>query len=456
MTFRLTAKQQQAQAVLASDAKHLMLFGGSRSGKTFLLVRNVIMRAMKAPNSRHVIFRYRFNSIKASVIVDTFPKVMQLAFPGVGYKLDKTDWYATFPNGSQLWFGGLDDPQRAEKILGMEFVTIYFNECSQIPYESRNLAITRLAQQVEQQAQGVEGQMLRPRVYYDENPPSKAHWTYRAFVQKLDPETKEPLKNPDEYAWFKINPADNTDNIAADYLETLQNMSARLRKRFLDGEFGDATPGALFTDETIDTYRVLDGKLPDMVRVVVAVDPSGSGDVDNADNDAIGIVVAGLGTDGNAYVLEDCTVKAGPATWGGVATTAFDRHEADLIVGEANYGGAMVGHTIQTARPRTPFQIVTATRGKHVRAEPFSALYEQGKVRHVGNFHELEDELTSFTTNGYLGGASPNRADALIWALTALFPAMVKPKKEETGQVSIPSLASSFGGRRSVQIPGLR
>jgi phage terminase large subunit-like protein len=174
---------------------------------------------------------------------------------------------------------------------------------------------------------------------------------------------------------------------------------------------------------------VLDGRVPDLVRVVVAVDPSGSGDVDNADNDAIGIVVAGLGTDGNAYILEDCTVKAGPATWGRVATSAFDRHSADVVVGEVNYGGAMVQQTIQTARARTPYKAVTASRGKAVRAEPISALYETGKVRHVGYFRELEDELVAFSTVGYLGDRSPNRADALIWALAELFPGMVRPAK---------------------------
>ena len=216
MTFALTPKQQQAQQVLAGDAKHIMLFGGSRSGKTFLLVRNIVTRALKAPQSRHVIFRYRFNSVKASVINDTFPKVMQLAFPQVPYKVDKTDWYATLPNGSQIWFGGLDDKERAEKILGMEFVTIYLNECSQIPYESRNLAITRLAQSVMQVIEGRAETPLKPRVYYDENPPSKAHYTYRLFVQKIDPETRLDLPNPEEFAWFKINPADNLDNIAAD------------------------------------------------------------------------------------------------------------------------------------------------------------------------------------------------------------------------------------------------
>jgi phage terminase large subunit-like protein len=167
---------------------------------------------------------------------------------------------------------------------------------------------------------------------------------------------------------------------------------------------------------------------------VVAVDPSGAGDTDNADNDAIGIVVAGLGTDGNAYLIEDCTVKAGPKVWGTVATNAYDRHEADCIVGETNYGGAMVNFVIQTCRQRTPFKVVTATRGKHIRAEPFSALYEQGKVRHVGEFADLEEEIVHFSTHGYVGTGSPNRADALFWALTELFPGIVKGKKAPRGE----------------------
>jgi phage terminase large subunit-like protein len=170
--------------------------------------------------------------------------------------------------------------------------------------------------------------------------------------------------------------------------------------------------------------------------------------VDNADNDAIGIVVAGLGIDGNAYVLEDCTVKAGPATWGGVATAAFDRHQADIVVGETNYGGAMVGQVIQSARPRTPFKMVTASRGKHVRAEPFSALYQQGKVRHAGRFVELEDELCAFSTVGWMGNGSPNRADALIWALAELFPAMTQPRKPPPAPVRVPSVATGWNARR--------
>ncbi|PZX29464.1 PBSX family phage terminase large subunit [Cupriavidus phytorum] len=429
--MKLNPKQAEAQVILAGDATHIMLFGGSRSGKTFLLTRNVVMRAMKAPNSRHCILRFRFNHVKNSVVLDTFPKVMKICFPGVEYVLSKTDWYAELPNGSQIWFGGLDDKERTEKILGMEFATIYLNEASQIPYGSVGIAVTRLAQKAFQVIRGRESVQLKPRMYYDCNPPNKAHWSYKLFVQKRDPDSGEQVRSPDDYAHFQINPDANKENLSDGYLDTLKNMSARLRKRFLDGEFADANPNALFPDENIEKWRVLDGVVPDMVRIVVAVDPSGSDDEVDADNDAIGIVVAGLGTDGNGYILEDCTVQAGPATWGKVAADAYDRHQADVIVGEINYGGAMVKHVIQTARPRTPYKQVTASRGKAVRAEPFSALYEQGKVRHVGYFREMEDEFAAFSTIGYTGPRSPNRADAAIWALTELFPGIVSDRRNK-------------------------
>lgn len=445
--MKLTVKQAEAQRILAGDATHQMLFGGSRSGKTFLLTRNVVTRALKAPHSRHAIFRFRFNALRASIVEDTFPKVMRLAFPNIPYKLDKEAWFARFPNGAETWFGGLDDKERTEKILGMEFATIYLNECSQLSYEARNMCVTRLAQSVDQVIDDIAAP-LRPRMYYDENPPSKAHWSYKLFVQKIDPETREPLRKPEDYAYFKINPHDNAENLAGNYLDTLEGMSARMRKRFLDGEFADATPGALFSDMDIEKWRADGGPLPDMVRIVVAVDPSGSGDVDNADNDAIGIVGVGLGVDGNAYVLEDGTIKAGPATWGSVATNMAERLGADRIVGETNFGGAMVGHVIKTANWRGSFSEVKASRGKVARAEPFSALYEKGKVRHAGRFAELEDELTAFTTNGYLGQGSPNRADALIWALAALFPALIAgPKPKTAAATPIPSMAGGFRSR---------
>lgn len=440
--FRFTAKQEEAQDYCTSDATHCMLFGGSRSGKTFLIVRNIVARALKAPGSRHLITRFRFNHLKSSIILDTFPNVMRKCFSRVKYNLSKSDWYAALPNGSEIWFAGLDDKERLEKILGKEYVTIYPNECSQIAWDSIQVLITRLGQRVMQVVKGLVPALLKLRMYYDCNPPTKAHWTFRIFKQKVDPDTKLPLAQPNDYVCFQMNPVDNQENLSPDYMRMLGQLSARMQRRFKDGEFGEAAPGALFDEAIIDRWRVLDGSLPEFVRVVVGVDPSGSGDADNADNDEIGEVVGALGVDGRAYLLEDLSLKAGPATWGRTAVTAYGRHKADVIVGEANYGGDMVRATVQTAAAaesmKVNFKKVTATRGKHVRAEPFSALYEQGKVRHVGLHPKLEDELCGMTTTGYTGTGSPNRADAWIWVLAELFPAVVNHKPNAKPVAPIP------------------
>jgi len=432
--FALTQKQCEANRLLGGPASHILLYGGSRSGKTFLIIRAICWRALYAPGSRHAVLRFRLAHVKASIVADTFPKAMKLCFPDEPWDLDKQEWRATFRRtGSEIWFGGLDDKERTEKILGMEFASIFLNECSQIPYSSRNLAVTRLAQRVQIKWENSEPTDMRLKMYYDENPPDKAHWTYRLFRQGIDPENKERLRDVGNYACLQVNPRDNLANLPDKYISTLEDLSARNRRRFLEGEFRDARPDALFSDEMFDRWRLLDLTdltLSDMQRIVVAIDPSGSGDIDNSENDAIGIIVAGLGTDGIGYCLEDLTVLAGPKTWGNIAVTAYDRWGADLIVAETNYGGAMVQQVIRTARPNVPFKAVQASRGKVVRAEPISALAEQGKVRMAGNFVELEEELCGFTTAGYTGSQSPNRADAFVWAFAELFPAIVKPRSE--------------------------
>ena len=449
--FHLTQKQEEARVLLSDEQRHTMLFGGSRSGKTFLLCRQIAVRALKTPGSRHVILRRHFNAVKTSIVLDTWPKMMSRCFPGVNYHIDKTYWFCQLPGGAEVWFGGLDDAERAEKILGKEFATIYLNEVSQIEFASREMARTRLAQECRM----VNGKTLPLKMWYDCNPPSSAHWSYKLFVEHRDPVTRHELSDRAEYASMRLNPADNKDNLPASYLSELSSLSASMRRRFLDGEFGSATPGQLFLPETFDQHRHTSGNLPDFVRVVVAVDPSGSGDTDNEDNDAIGIAVVGLGTDGNAYLLEDCTVKAGPATWGRVATDAYERHEADVVVGEINYGGAMVEHVIQSARRRTNYKTVTATRGKQVRAEPVSALVEQGKVRLAGYFPELEDELSGFTTHGYVGIGSPNRADALVWAVTELFPGVIAGPRDKHADKRIKiSPTISGASRRAGQFAG--
>lgn len=436
--FKLTSKQDEAIELFSSTAQFVLLYGGSRSTKTFTIVRTIIIRALAAAGSRHAILRFRFSHVKLSVVYDTFPKVMELCFPDCAYVLNKSDWFVTLPNGSEIWFGGLDDKERTEKILGNEYATIFLNECSQISYGPYLLMITRLAQRAYYTRNGVQHEM-RQIMFLDENPPMKGHWTYKIFIDQVDPETKKPIKSPEDYRHMLMNPKDNAENLPASYLKLLQNMPKRQRDRFWDGKFGDENENALWSSEIIEKSKVSGDDLPTFVRIVVAVDPSGANDDENKNNDDIGIGVVGLGTDGIAYVLEDLTVNAGPATWGKVATGAYERHEADRIIGESNFGGAMVEFVIKTANPNASYKSVTASRGKVVRAEPASALHETGKIKFVGDFTELEDELLSFTTTGYTGARSPNRADWFVWAITELFPAMTRPVKAPI-KINVPNL----------------
>jgi len=447
--FVLTQAQSRAMDMLTSDAENCTLAGGARSGKTFLLVRAVLIRAIRSPGSRHAIFRYRFNAVKTTIIRQTLPKVMELCFPGLMERshLDKTDWFLTLPNGSELWFGGLDDKERTEKILGSEYVTIYFNECSQIPYQSVVLAQTRLAQKIDG---------LKNKFYYDFNPPSKSHWTYRLFVEHVDPVSRKPVDSTD-YGFYLINPSDNAQNLDAGFLKRLEALPAKARERFLLGRFADASDGALWDVELIETCRVLGhvNSLPEFIRIVVAVDPSGCSGPEDVRSDEVGIVVVALGTDSHAYVLEDLSGRYGPEGWADIVNEAFKRHMADAVIGESNFGGDMVRAVIQAKNSSLPYKEVRASRGKVVRAEPVSALYAQGKVHHVGHFAEIEDQLCSFTTSGYSGLRSPDRADALIWGITELFPSLVRQKAESSDRVptvkTAPRSASRFDrfqGRR--------
>ena len=426
-TCELTGRQVEADDILESDATHCMLFGGSRSGKTFLIVRKIVARAIECP-SRHAIMRFRFNHVVTSVALDTLPKVVKLCFPGVenDCHLDKSLWVYNLPNGSSIWFGGLDEKERTEKILGQEYASIFLNECSQIPLDSRDIALTRLAQNT----------ALERKMYYDCNPPSKRHWTHMLFIDKIDPARNQPLTTPENYASIQINPNHNRKNLPADYIKDLDNLDERKRRRFLLGLFSDDDETALWTPEILDRNRLLEKEPPPMQRVIVAVDPSGCSGPEDFRSDEIGIVVVGLGDDGKGYVLEDLSGRFAPDRWKNIIASAFERHEADAVVAETNYGGAMVREVMRTATANQlpiPFREVHASRGKSVRAEPVAALFEQGRISLVGRFQELEHQLCAFTVSGWTGQRSPDRADAMIWGLTEIFPAMARanrPRRE--------------------------
>ena len=409
--------------VSQNGTRNTMFVGGARSGKTFMTIWILIHRALKAPGSRHAILRFRANSVRASIILDTLPKVMKTFFPGVRYKDNRQDSFISFSNGSEIWYGGLDDKERAEKILGLEFVSIYFNEASQIPYSSYLIAKTRLAQVVEYEDIGAKGKKitLGQRVYVDMNPTGNGHWTYATFILKIDPISKQPLPDGDNYSAHYINPSHNAQNLTPETLADFANMPERQRKRFWLGEFVTEVQGALWTAEMLAQWRRdADDDIPDFSRVVVAIDPSGASGEQDKRSDEIGIIVAARGTDGRAYVLADRSGKFSPAAWGLRAVAAYHEFKADRIVAETNYGGAMVESTIRSADPNVAYATVTASRGKVIRAEPVAALYEMGKVSHIGFYPQLEDQMTQLTGEGFQGSGSPDRMDALVWALTEL------------------------------------
>lgn len=396
MAFINTPKQNQAIELIANNFT-TMLEGGARSGKTLINLKAVIIRALKYPGTKHLIAMFRFSDVKRAIWYESMPRINQLMELNGCFKENKTDWFYQGPRGSQIWVGGLDDKERADKILGQEYATAYFPEVSRIPFSSFEIARTRV-----NAPPGVPGKILM-----DQNPPSMGHWTYKMFHERKLPDGSPVPAN--DFAFLKMNPMDNP-NLSPEYIaKNLMTLSAAKRKRFLSGEYG-TEEGALWKREWIK-YRKPD--LAKLVRVVVGNDPSGS-----KGGDPVGIVPAG--TDGkDFYILDDMTMNGTPKEWGDQTIRAYEKYFGDCIVAEKNYGGEMVESTItDMGRRNVKVVMVSATRGKLVRAEPISAMYERGQVYHAYEMPELEDELCTYT--GDPAEKSPNRLDALVWALTEL------------------------------------
>ena len=432
-TFDLTTKQKEVRSLFASAAKYLLVYGGSRSGKTFFICYSILVRAIKAPGSRHVIFRRHGVAVKQSIGKDTLPKVAAMAFPDLPMRWHEQDGYFSLGNGSEIWLAGLDDKERVDKVLGREFATLYFNEASEIPLASYMVATTRLAQVATQ----ADGRQLPLKCYVDLNPTTAAHWTYQMWVSGIHPDGNRPIiGHSDNYAHIVVNPMDNESNLPADYLRDLAALPERQRKRFFDGQFTADDDNALWRRAWIKVDSP-----PEMRRIVVSVDPATTNTVGS---DETGIIVAGEGADGRGYVLSDDSGKYRPEEWARRAISLFDTFQADAIVAEVNQGGDMVEAVIRAeSRGRViPVRKVTATRAKHIRAEPVAALYEQGKVRHADEFGALTDQMCAFTIgfDRSAQGYSPDRVDALVWALTDLFPSLTKRDKPQGAHLPPPSV----------------
>lgn len=401
-----TEAQKIAIKLLSSFAKFILLFGGSRSGKTYILVYSIVVRALKVANTNHLIVRKHLNHALESIWLKTLPTVISSIDKDLYKKcsLNSKYYFLSLPNGSKIWVGGTDDKDRVEKILGNEYSTIYINEASQVPWYAVDLLKTRLA----------EKSALKNKMYFDCNPPKKSHWTYVVFKKLINPKSKRPL-DPSEYACMQMNPKDNLENLPENYMSILDDLTEAERKRFKDGEFGDEMSGDLFKENWIE--RVYE--LPDFDRIVLGIDPAVS---NNETSNETGIIVSARKGD-FGFILDDMSGKYSPNGWGQKAVDLYHAWKADAIVAEVNNGGDMVEAIIHNIDPNIKVIKVHATRGKIKRAEPVSALYEKKRIKHYDYLTELEDQMYSFTNivDNSDSSISPDRVDAMIWSITELF-----------------------------------
>ncbi|MGR3179854.1 MAG: phage terminase large subunit [Candidatus Anammoxibacter sp.] len=375
------------------------------SGKTFIAVRNIMLRALKM-KSRHMIGRSTFSSVKRSIGMDTLPKVFEICFPNLiinkDYIINKTDWYVKLHNGSEIWLAGFDDKERADKILGLEFSTIFLNECTQISWDVRNTIMSRLA----------ENSGLRLIAMYDCNPASVKHWTHTVFKEGKDPEG-EAIKYFENFASLQMNPVDNLVNLPPEYIALLESMPARQRKRFLAGEFQDDIEGALWDFDMIQ--KANSKQIRELKKTVIAVDPAVT---NNPNSDLTGIIVCSLDVNNEGVIHEDLSIKASPNEWANRVVNAYHEWGAAEIVVEVNQGGDLVQSLLHSIDPMLRIEMVRASKGKFARAEPVAALYERGLIAHEKFLPDLETEMCEYVPLN--SNKSPDRLDALVWGITHL------------------------------------
>jgi phage terminase large subunit-like protein len=327
--------------------------------------------------------------------------------PKVRYKPVRITW----PNGAvALGYNGTEPNQ----LRGPEFDTAWVDELAKYRYAQATWDMLQFA---------LRGTAIEPRQ-----------------LVSTTPRPIELIKNIVAGKEGKVHitrgkTVDNASNLAASFLSRIQTRYAgtRLGRQELDAEILGDLPGALWSMATLDAYRLHEA--PQTGRVVIAIDPA----VTNTESsDEHGIIVAGI-SDQRGIVLEDASLSGSPMEWARRAVSLYRSWGADGIVVEVNQGGDMVAHTLRTIDPNVNIIEVRASRGKHVRAEPIAALYEQGRVAHVGSFPELEGQLCQMTTAGYQGDGSPDRLDALVWALTDLFPDMVE-RAPDASRYAIPKV----------------
>jgi len=361
-------------------------------GKTRTGATDIAMYAVENPNSLCAVVVPTFGDIRRvafggpSGLMSVIPRECLLSGSGQGYNVSSAEiklW-----NGSKILGFSAEEPDR---LRGPQFHRAWCDE----------LAAWKNPETFDQLMFGLRlGES--PRCIITTTPkPTK-------IIRNL-------MSRPDVHI-HRGSTFDNAANLAPQALEALKERYAgtNLGRQELYAEILDDTEGALWNYQNLEKTRVTIEQVPELVRVVVAIDPAVT---NNEGSDETGIVVAGVGVDGRYYVLDDISGRMSADHWARQSVQAYYKYEADRIVAEVNNGGDLVERLLRTVDTAVPYTPVTASRGKMVRAEPIAAMYEQDKVSHVGTFPQLEEQLCTFTLGSK---TSPDRLDALVWALTEL------------------------------------
>lgn len=443
-----------ALATNAANKFHLF-YGPSGSGKSFFIMYLVLLRALRAPNSRHAIFRLTRNSCDTTLFSKTLHEVLDKAFPGLKAQcqISLSDLAIQLPNGSALFFNGLDE-NRITKVLGDEFNTIWINECNEDGFTYRH--VSTLLSRLRARAKTVDGKDLKNKMFFDCNPRFYSDWEYKAFVQHVNPEDGDAMPRPHEWVMAKLNTLANMANLADDAMLLLEAGSAASRRRYLEGEWSDENNNALFTEAMFRDHRIprpAEHDTPErvreylaeqginLVRTTIAVDPAKTQD---ARSDLSGITVQAVADDGHVYVLADYSMKASPIAVCEAIRDAYHAWGAKRVVVESNAAGTWLDSTMQLVWKNAPaLKNIAATKqtgNKTERAEPVAAQYERGIVHHVGTHKELEAQMADWGSPASRK-KSPDRMDALCWGITELLD-LANEKKMPAGMwtVRAPSL----------------
>ena len=369
------------------DWRLWLILAGRGFGKSRAVNEWAIAQAREYPKSRGALVAATAADAR-DVIVEGESGILNIAPPDFTPIYEPSKRRLTFPNGSMATTFSADEPKR---LRGPQFHWAICDELAAWNY-----------------AEAFDMLLLGVRLGNDPRVAIATTPRPTPLIQRL-------LRDP-TCAVTRGTTHDNAANLAPAFLDAILSRyeGTRLGRQEIDGEVLDDVPGALWQYGWIEANRVQ--QAPELARIVIAIDPAASV---NADSDETGIVAAGaVAIDGmlHGYVLDDLSLHGSPDEWARQAVAAYHKHRADRLIGETNNGGDMVEHTIRTVNANVPFAQVRASRGKAARAAPIAALYEQGRVHHVGVLRALEDQMCRWIP----GGDSPDRVDALVWALTDL------------------------------------